>query len=92
MNMKQILCLILAAVLLFGLVAGSISLLVMNASAADLTTQPSTDPSAPTAPSGEQGNQQELKNGDKIVIFILGAIVPCIIFLVMIVRVAWRGK
>ena len=92
MNLKRIICLILAAVLLLGLVASAISLLVMRASAADLTTQPSTDPSATKEPSGEQGSQQELKNGDKIVVFILGAIVPCIIFIVMIVKVAWRGN
>ena len=92
MNLKQIICLVLAAVLLLSLVAGAISLLTMRASATDLTTQPSTDPNATTELSGEQGSQQELKNGDKIVIFILGAIVPCVIFAVMIVRVAWRGN
>ena len=89
MNIKRIICLILAAVLLLSLVASAISLLVYSASAADLTTAPSTDP---TGTSEQQGSQQELKNGDKIVVFILGAIVPCVIFLVMIVRVAWRGR
>lgn len=94
MNLKRIICLFLAALLLFGVVAGAISLLVMNASAADITTVPSSaaDPADPSGEQEQQEQQENLKNGDKIVIFILGAIVPCVIFLIMIVKVVWRGK
>ena len=80
MNMKRIICLILAAITILSLLASGIAILVSaaeNADPADTTTVGET-PST------------ELKNGDKIVIFILGAIVPCVIFLVMIIKTIWK--
>lgn len=82
MEMKRIICLILVAVTLLGIVASGIAIMV---NAADATTVP-----ADSTTGGNGG--LELKNGDKIVVFILGAIVPCIIFIVMIVKVTWGKK
>ena len=82
MDMKRIICLILVAVTLLSIVASGIAIMV---NAADTTTVP-TESTTP----GNGG--QEMKNGDQIVVFILGAIVPCIIFIVMIVKVTWGKK
>ena len=80
MNMKRIICLILAAITVLSLLASGIAILV---SAADATAP------SDTTTIGASENK-ELKNGDMIVIFILGAIVPCVIFLVMIVKTVWK--
>ena len=88
MNMKRIICLILAAVTVLGILASGIMVLVSAAA-------PSTDPSQstePTQPADGGNSLQEMKNGDKIVVFILGAIVPAVIFLVMIVKTVWNKK
>ena len=81
MNLKRIICLILAAATVLTILASGIAILV---SATDNTT------TAPTEPTTTQGNGIELKNGDKIIIFILGAVVPCVIFLAMIVKTVWK--
>ena len=80
MNMKRIICLILAAITVLSLLASGIAIMV---SAADNTTVPDTTTTG-------ENKEAELKNGDKIVIFILGAIVPCVIFLVMIIKTVWK--
>lgn len=79
MNVKRIICLILAAVTVLTLIGSGIAILV----SAESTT-------APTESTTAAENKMELKNGDKIVIFILGAIVPAVIFLVMIVKTVWK--
>lgn len=84
MNMKRIICLILAAVLLLGLLASAISVLVYA----------EEDPAASTETIGalEEGEREDLlKNGDKIILFILGALVPAAIFIFMIIKMN-KGK
>ena len=88
MEMKRIICLILVAVTLLGIVASGIAIMV---NAADTTTVP-TESTVPGDSTGNGNGGLEMKNGDKIVVFILGAIVPCIIFIVMIVKVTWGKK
>ena len=88
MEMKGIICLILVAVTLLGIVASGIAIMV---NAADTTTVP-TESTVPGDSTGTGNGGLEMKNGDKIVVFILGAIVPCIIFIVMIVKVTWGKK
>ena len=87
MNMKRVICLILAAVTVLSIIASGIIILVSAAA-------PSTAPDQSTEPTQSAGGDalQEMKNGDKIIVFILGAIVPVVIFLVMIVKTVWNKK
>lgn len=79
MNAKRILCLILAAVLLLGLIASAIGILV---SAEEATTAAPT-----TKPTQSNQDPDHVINADMIIFLILGAGVPIGVFAYILIKV-----
>ena len=77
MNMKRVLCLILAAVLLLGLFASAISILV-SAEEADTST---------LTTGAEEETPENTVNLDKIVFFVLCVGVPLVMFALILIKV-----
>lgn len=78
MNAKRIICLVLAAVMLLGLLASAISILV--------SAEEATDPVQTT---GEVVEKTTI-NGDMIIFLILGIGVPAVIFALILIKVNKR--
>ncbi len=76
MNAKRIICLILAAVMLLGLLASAITILV--------SAEEATAPTQPTEPVTEPENTV---NADMIIFAILGIGVPVVIFALILIKV-----
>lgn len=77
MNAKRILCLILVAVMLLGLLASAITILVSAEEASTSTETTGT----------QSGDAQNTVNLDKIVFFVLCVGVPLVMFALILIKV-----